>query len=386
MMYLLLTWLLSPLAFLRLARAKTPTAQRNILLIQTAKIGDYICSTPIIEALRKSWPTARICLLVAPVTEPLARHQPGIAQVFVLPGGKVRGAAGRYWLYRLLKRERFDTTICLSPNQAFLTMPFLAGVTCRASILPNFAIRSYRLATPFLSAAERHLQGRMTVETGMALLAQLGIDAPLPKKRIVPEPGADAWVEAQFPALKHGCWIGLGISSGNKLKELGKEKLLDLISRLLALAPGIQVALVGAPSDSPLASELLAELSAVSQAANASGNRVLDTTGRIPLERLAALVDRFRLYVGVDSGITYLADARGIPVIDIMGPADPQDQRPTGAQVILLRRDLPCAPCSHAFHAPYTCATGTRACILEIDNHTVTAAIRKELFDETRCF
>ena len=147
MMYLLLTWLLSPLAFLRLARAKTPTAQRNILLIQTAKIGDYICSTPIIEALRKSWPTARICLLVAPVTEPLARHQPGIAQVFVLPGGKVRGAAGRYWLYRLLRRERFDTTICLSPNQAFLT--------CRSSRALHAGRQSCR-TSPYAVIAWRH--------------------------------------------------------------------------------------------------------------------------------------------------------------------------------------------------------------------------------------
>ena len=380
MIYLLLAWLLAPLGLLRLAWAKTSVAPRNILLIQTAKIGDYICTTPIVEALRQGWPDARISLLIDPVTEPLARHQPGVTQVFVLPGGKMRGLAGRYWFYRLLRRERFDATICLSPNQAFLSIPFLAGAPHRASILPNFAARSYRLATPFLSAAERHRQGRMTVETAMALLAQLGIDAPLPKKCIAPEPGADAWIDERFPALKHGRWIGLGISSGNKLKELGKDKLIDLASRLLALAPDIRIALVGAPADSRLAGELLAAL----QATNTAGDRLLDTTGQVPLARLAALIDRFRLYVGVDSGVTYLADARGVPVVDIMGPADPEDQRPTGERALIIRRDLPCAPCSHAFRAPYACATGTRACILETDTNDVIAAIQKGLFDETR--
>jgi hypothetical protein len=46
-----------------------------------------------------------------------------------------------------------------------------------------------------------------------------------------------------------------------------------------------------------------------------------------------------------------------------MGPADADDQRPGGARAIVLRPDLPCAPCSHAFKTPYHCAIGTRACV-----------------------
>lgn len=378
MSYLLLTWLLAPLALLRLALNRRSPAPASILLIQTAKIGDYICSTPLIRALRDAYPDARLSLLVNPLAEPLARQQPGVDRVFALAGGQLRGFAGRLALYRLLRSEGFDTTVCISPNQAFLLIPFLAGVRRRASLLPNFGGRSYRLAAPFLSAAEPHRQGRMTVESGMALLRRLGIDAPLPGKEIVPAPGASERVDRVFAERQGQRWLGLGVSSGNKLKELGRDKLANLIRQLLEIESLSGLVLIGSPADSALAAELC-ELYAT-----ADRTRLIDATGRVALEDLAALIDRLAIYVGVDSGITYLADARNIPVVDVMGPADPQDQRPVGQRAIVIPTDLACAPCSHAFLAPYDCAIGTRACVRDSDNRRIVLAVRKVLLDEAR--
>lgn len=375
MMYLLLTWLLAPLALLRLARGRALISPQNILLIQTAKIGDYICTTPLIRALRSTYPDARLILLVNPLSEPLARYQPGVDEVLTLVGGRISGFSGRLALYRMLRHKRLDTTICISPNQAFLLIPFLAGVRWRASILPNFGGSSYQLATPFLNATETHRQGRMMVETGMALLQRLGVKASLPDKEIVAAPCAEQRVMSVFPMLATGSWIGLGVSSGNKLKELGHNQLADLIDRLLALDHGI--VLIGSAAEQRLAGELC-------RAGNSS--RLIDSTGRVPLEDLAALIDRLSLYVGVDSGITYLADARGIPVIDIMGPADPEDQRPTGSQAIVIRTELACAPCSHSFLAPYDCAIGTRACVLQTNIQRVAKSAQEMLRNENRSF
>lgn len=380
MSYLLLTWLLAPLALLRLALRRRSPAPTSILLIQTAKIGDYICSTPLIRALREAYPDARLSLLVNPLAEPLARQQPGVDRVFTLAGGQLRGFAGRLALYRLLRGEGFDTTVCISPNQAFLLIPFLAGVPRRASLLPNFGGRSYRLAAPFLSAAEPHRQGRMTVESGMALLRRLGIDAdaPLPGKEIVPAPGAGERVNPVFAERPGERWLGLGVSSGNKLKELGRDKLAELIDQLLEIDSLNGLVLIGSPADSVLAAELCG------LCAGADRTRLIDATGRVALEDLAALLDRLAIYVGVDSGITYLADARNIPVVDVMGPADPEDQRPLGQRAIVIPTELACAPCSHAFLAPYDCAIGTRACVRDSDNRRIVLAVRKVLSDEAR--
>jgi heptosyltransferase II len=45
---------------------------------------------------------------------------------------------------------------------------------------------------------------------------------------------------------------------------------------------------------------------------------------------------------------------------------------------------LPCAPCSHAFLAPYGCAIGTRACVKGSNNQRIVLGVRKILLNETR--
>jgi ADP-heptose:LPS heptosyltransferase len=63
------------------------------------------------------------------------------------------------------------------------------------------------------------------------------------------------------------------------------------------------------------------------------------------------------------------------PVVDFMGPADANDQRPIGRQAVVIRSAEPCAPCSHAFDAPYVCHLRTRACIAHMPVAAVVQAV-----------
>ena len=74
-----------------------------------------------------------------------------------------------------------------------------------------------------------------------------------------------------------------------------------------------------------------------------------------------------------------MADALGVPVVDFMGPADDKDQRPIGRAAVVIRSAEPCAPCSHAFDAPYACHLGTRACIKSLPVERLTTAILRIL-------
>lgn len=359
MSYWLLTWLLAPLVWLRLKLVPTPRQPSRILLIQTAKIGDFLCSTSLIAALRRQYPEAYLAVLVSPLTAPLATNVPGVDEVLPLPANQIKGFKGRWQLYRQLRRSNFDTSICISPNQSFLLLTFLAGITRRATLLPNYSGASYRRAAVFQTHCETHQAGRMLVESGMALLQQLGVNGTLPAKTINPAPGAEARIQPLLPNPKQGDWIGIGVSSGNKMKELGKEKLQQLCEGLLA-RPNICLFLLGGPSDQTLADQLQQALPTT------LNNRVYNICGKVALPDLAALMDVLDAYLGVDSGLSYLADARNIPVLNIMGPANPEDQRPTGLHALIWSTELSCAPCSHAFKAPYTCATGGRECVQQL--------------------
>lgn len=358
MIYLLLTWMFSPLLYLLLALRRRSPEPREILLVQTAKIGDFLCTTPLFRQIKRKYPQCRLSLLLHPINAPLADQNPHVDATLCYDPASYRGLSGKLKLIRLLRTHRFDTTICVTPNLAFMLVPLWAGVPRRLAILPNYGGASYRLAAPFLSVAEQHISGRMVLETEILLLRALDILPDSMDKEVYATPGAASKVAAWLPK-KMSCnkLIGVGLSSGNKLKELGTEKLCKLIRSLLENSNN-GVVLIGAASDHGQGDEIMRCL---------ADDRVVNSAGMFSLAELPALLTGLALYIGVDSGITYMADALEIPVVDIMGPADADDQRPMGTQAAVLRSRAPCAPCSHAFLAPYRCATGTRECIAEVD-------------------
>ncbi len=369
MFYLIFTWLAAPWLLLR-ARLRRPPRPYRVVVIQTAKIGDFVATTPVFRELRRRLPEAEITALLHPVNVPLARHLDCIDRIVVLPAEGYRGWVGKRWLWRTLA-ESGDSVVVLSPNLATFLAPLWAGVSRRVSVLPDRRVGSSCLAYPLLTHGEPHISGHLFRDTAWRALdglvpgtPEIAIAAPL----VVQTPAGEELAETILNGLSSPL-VGIGIGAGNRLKALSSGQLSFLVKRLLALTPATLV-LIGTDQDRPVADALVALCDPA---------RVRSAAGCCELDELPALLARLDCFIGVDSGATYLADAVGVPVVDYMGPADAQDQRPTGTRAIIVRSAEPCAPCSHSFDAPYGCRFGTRACIvnapLEELVHKVGAAL-----------
>jgi ADP-heptose:LPS heptosyltransferase len=66
----------------------------------------------------------------------------------------------------------------------------------------------------------------------------------------------------------------------------------------------------------------------------------------LSLLELASVMKGCRLFIGTDSGISHMASALGIPTIAIFGPTDPRVWSPRGEKVWVVRKEIPCSPCS----------------------------------------
>lgn len=371
MIYLWLTWLCSPLLWWRAQRnLRRQAAVTNIALIQTAKIGDFVCTTPLFREIKRRYPACRLVVIGHRMNEALARHNPHIDEFLCLPTQGLRGVSGRCWLMDALARRNIDTSICVSPSLPAFLAPFWVGVPRRLAVLPNYGGNSYRHAARLLTHGETHVAGRLLLDTEWALLSVLDIHPHRQEKEAWTSPEGEEVVEAW---LGEGAslLVGIGVSAGNKLKELGETRLTELALNIVK-GTSAKVVLIGGPDDQELASIIAARLPTT---------RVINAAGRFDLTALPALLRRLEIYVGVDSGITYLAEAAGVNVVDVMGPADADDQRPTGPNAVVFRPGLPCAPCSHAFKAPYHCAIGTIACIKAFDISIVSAVVIKWVKD-----
>lgn len=368
MAYLWLTWLVSPL--LRIMAGHAPVKPQRILVIQMAKIGDLLCATPVFRDIKNRYPDAHLSVMAIAQNEPLLRANPRVNQVIVAEAKTFRGLSGKWRLICLLRQGHYDTVVCLNAGAAYAVAALWALIPRRLAVRSNVGGASHRLAARLWNEVELHRGDRLIQATYLALLSRLDIMGGRVDKEVFAVASAKEKVDALLGGLNHeqmsAPLIGIGVSSANRLKALGDQKIIAIARHLLARRPAARLVLIGSADDKPEALGIAAQLPAAA---------VVNACGTLGIAELPALLQRLTVFIGVDSGVTYMADAVNTPIVSVAGPVDMQETRPLGEHVIILQRtDLPCAPCSHTFNAPYTCRVGTRACIEGIDARQIADA------------
>lgn len=363
MIYLLVTWLLAPWWWCS-AWMRRRTEPTRIAVIQTAKIGDMLCATPAITALRARYPNAELTVLHAPVTRLIIEKHPAVDATCTLESNSWKGVSGKMKLARRLASGRYDLALCLSPSLPLLLAMCWARIPKRLSLLPTWRTRSYRWIAPLLTDAEWHQPGELVLESVRRLLGRHHVNMGMQKSMAEDVSGESVCAEIGLGADARA--IGVAVSSANKLKELGLERLRAILAGLLERYPE-PIVLLGGPEDRALASQLLEMLP--------DDTRLIDATGRFRLDQLPALMRRLKVFIGVDSGLTYLADTFHVPIVSVVGPTDPREQRPLGPAVRFVIERPPCYPCAFVFKAPYRCHTGTRACIENVATERILAEV-----------
>jgi heptosyltransferase-3 len=107
-----------------------------------------------------------------------------------------------------------------------------------------------------------------------------------------------------------------------------------------------------------------------------SDPRLLGVSERLPVARLAAVLQRCAMHAGPDSGVIHLATALGVPTVSIFRRyANMAEFLPVGPQHACF--DAPC-PCMTA-KTPPCAAAGEAACLAGISPELVAAEILRRL-------
>ncbi len=143
-------------------------------------------------------------------------------------------------------------------------------------------------------------------------------------------------------------WLGKGVSpeeraqtivlhpgSGSKKKVWPLEQFVNL-ARYLQGHFRTRILIVLGPAEGP-------EVRKIFEAADLKS--LLWAKG-LSLVQLASVIEGCRFFIGNDSGVSHLSAALGIPTIAIFGPTDPKVWSPRGRKVAVVRREVPCSPCT----------------------------------------
>ncbi|MBA4395024.1 MAG: hypothetical protein C0407_15845, partial [Desulfobacca sp.] len=92
-----------------------PSQIRKILIIRNDNIGDVICTTPLIEVLRRLYPQAFLTILVCRLTEEVVIGNPFLDKVYVYDKakhGRFQSVWQAWWnqfkVLQEIRREGFD--------------------------------------------------------------------------------------------------------------------------------------------------------------------------------------------------------------------------------------------------------------------------------------
>ena len=176
---------------------------KRILVIRRDNIGDLVCTTPLIRALRQRYPDARIDALVNSYNLPVVAHNPDLNAAYAYTKAKHRDRStesliGVIWrrarLMWQLRSTRYDLVVLA--NGGCLIRPLrLARLIAPTHTLGFYDKRIASAEFIDIRVVEPNPRQGHEVEALFSLLAPLGIASP-PGPLII-APGAETLSEAQ---------------------------------------------------------------------------------------------------------------------------------------------------------------------------------------------
>jgi predicted lipopolysaccharide heptosyltransferase III len=299
----------------------------KILLIQLRRLGDLILTTPAISALREHLPAAQIALAVSGESAPLLPAIQGLRQTFLTKRG-VRDLSA--WME--IRRAGFDCVVDFTRNDRSAWLTFLSGapqriVSDRVKIKSKIRARFYN---EFVDCAMKQMH---TADYYLALLQPLGISTaandPMLELPAATEQRASSIIADQ---IHHQRFAIFHPGSARVEKFWEPERWADIIE-FAAKGLGLFPVLSGGSTELERA-----HLTAIQKKLHTP---VLDLSGQLDLLSLAALIERARLLVTVDSAPMHLASAAGTPQVILFGPTNPFHWRPRKSPAAILFGESP---------------------------------------------
>jgi lipopolysaccharide heptosyltransferase II len=341
----------------------------KILLIRLRLIGDVVFTTPVIGALRRAFPHARLSYLVERSAAPVVMGNPCLDEVIVVerPRGvsRLMGDARLGWA---LRRRKFDVVIDLHGGPRGSLLALATGAPQRI----GYEIQGRSWMYTRTVARPRTLRARHSVVNQWDLLEAVeGWPGDVPDATINPvempvDQRADRRVRERLRAAgvsPDDELIVIHVSAGNPFRRWPEPAFVKVCVQLAEPSPLRRIVLSSGPSDRDAARRIAA--AARAGLAPDARTRIVDA-GDFDLRELRALVARSRLFIGGDTGPLHIAATTDSAIVGLYGPTLPARSAPWRDPSLVTESvevaDLGCRPCDQRIcvHGDFRCLTMLR--------------------------
>jgi len=322
------------------------STQPSILVLRLSAIGDVANALPAVAGLRKLMPRATIGWIVEPEARDLVVASQLANHVYTYPRRRLGHLWARPWLWpkavaetarflRPVRDARYDWALDFQGN----LKSGLISLFSRARERVGFARGHCRemnwlfnriLAMP---ASRRMLRAEKNAALAQVIHPECTPEIPTLRGTEQERKTVEEFLNRLGP-FKTLILIHPGTSSFGSFKRWPAERFGQLAGRL-ARELDATCLLTHGPGEESL----------VETVRNASGDMAV-IVPTLPIGALIELLRRANLFIAGDTGPLHIAAMLRRPIIALFGPKDPAIYRPWTDTALLLRKDLPCSPCT----------------------------------------
>lgn len=311
----------------------------RILITRRDNIGDILCTTPLLKALRVRYPEAHIAILVTDYNIDAIRNNPDVDEILVYlkrhNDAHLKGYFGvlkeRINLLRKIRRQRFDLIVLANGGYRYARQ--LGG---KKTIGFREIGRNYGQPDWIIP----HQPGSMHEVEKLNLLGQ-ALGAPKALGPLYLKPDAQALSKATTLLTNQG-WradrptVAIHISSRRPQQRWSVEQFAALMRQLHQALPELQFVLFWSPgaSNAPM-----------HPGDDDRARELQQLTEDLPLfpmptRRVSALIAACALcnqFIGSDGGTMHVAAALGKPILCFFGDSHQKEWHPWGVPYVLLQ-------------------------------------------------
>lgn len=307
---------------------------RKILIIRNDGIGDLLNSTPAIAMLRQTYLDAEITVLVQPLNAPILIGNPDVDRVLIFDRGEAhRRLRDRLQFYQRLRQEHYDLVVVMRTASWCNLVAFLSGAKYRLG-------RHQKQFRSFLTHAwqGRYKKGKTHEVDRNFELVQLICDGDR-RRRLVLNLLADEIESAKqllaaWKITPNDFLVGIH-PGGSSFDKRWPEENYAQVADSLVHEYNAKILILRGPDEAKLEQNIqrVVQSESISYAPKS-------------IRELAALIKHCNLFLCNDSGPMHIAAALDVRTVAIFGPTDHVAWEPLSDEATIVRRDMPCWPCS----------------------------------------
>lgn len=344
----------------------------RVLMIRAGAIGDTLMATPLVRAVRRTFPECHLVFLCSATALDVLRFNPHIDEVIPVAHRHLPTwlSPEKRQIHRMLRALDLDWALVLEGHPSFIDLARRGGARRIIAYSGNSVGQGFEPA--------RFDPGKHSIENHLELARPLGLRPDGLQMELNNQTETIENVARNLETagvMSNDCLVGVHAGWGGRprtpdqtrLRSWPPDRFAEVV-RWLVKERGVQVALTGSAADRPLTRFI----------ARTADVPCLDMAGKLSLLELAALIRRMNAYLTVDSGPAHMAAALGTSLVTLWGPGIFEQTAPVSPDnpPRILYRRVHCAPC-YGTPAMKTCTDNI--CMKEIEVEDVKGALEKAL-------